>query len=90
MISFFLTKVNKLLVLKVAGNFGGKGADVPKSLSDLFFGAVATNHPGGQFHGVVLVFIVAHVTGVGSAAAGKPESRQMFTFIILTQHICLT
>lgn len=87
---FFLSKVNKLLIFKFAGHFGGKGADVPKSLADLFFGAVATNHPGGQFHGVVLVFIMAHVTGVGSAAAGKPESRQTFTFIILTQHICVT
>lgn len=39
----------------------------------LFFGAVATNHPGCQFHGVVLVLIVAHVTGVSPATAGEPD-----------------
>lgn len=61
-------------MLKVPGDFSGKGADVTKSLADLFFGAVATNHPGGQFHGVVLVFIVAHVTGVSPATAGEPDT----------------
>lgn len=50
-------------------------ADVTMSLADLLFGAVATNHPGGQFHGVILVFIMAHVTGVSPATAGEPDSR---------------
>ncbi len=39
----------------------------------LFFGTVATDHPGGQFHGVILVLIMAHITGVSPATAGKPE-----------------
>lgn len=60
-----------------------KGADVTKCIADLFFSTVATNHPGGQFHGVVLVFIVAHVTGVNPATAGEPDSN-MFPFIIST------
>lgn len=59
-----------------------KGADVTKRLADLFFSTEAANHPGGQFHGVVLVFIVAHVTGVSPATAGKPESSNMFIIIL--------
>lgn len=44
------------------------------SVTHLFFGAVATDHPGGELHGVVLVLIVAHITGVSSATAGKPTN----------------
>lgn len=47
-----------------------------KSIAHLFFGTVATDHPGGQFHGVVLVLIMAHITGVSAAAAGKSEGSQ--------------
>lgn len=39
----------------------------------LFFGTVATDHPVGQFHGVVLVLIMAHITGVSTSTAGKPQ-----------------
>lgn len=56
-------------------NHGGKkGADVTECLADLLSSTVAANHPGGQLHGVVLVLIVAHVTGVSTATAGKPGS----------------
>lgn len=44
-----------------------------QSMAHLFFGTVATDHPGGQFHGVVLVLVMAPVTGVSPATAGKPE-----------------
>lgn len=57
-----------------------------QSLAHLFFGTVATDHPGGQFHGVVLVLIMASITGVSPATAGKPEGRQWhkaFTILVL-------
>ena len=44
-----------------------------QSIAHLFFGTVATDHPGGQFHGMVLVLVMAHVTGVSPSTAGKPE-----------------
>lgn len=43
----------------------------------LFFGTEATEHPRGELHGVVLIFIVAHIAGVSPAAARKPGNKRL-------------
>lgn len=43
-------------------------------IAHLFLGTVPADHPGGEFHGVVLILVVAHVTGVGPSAAGEPNN----------------
>lgn len=62
----------------------------PVSLAHLFFGTVATDHPGGQFHGVVLVLIVANITGVSPTTAGKPDGRKKKFFMISYKLPCQT
>lgn len=44
-------------------------------IAHLFFGTVATDHPGGEFHGVVLVLVVAPIAGISPATARKPKKR---------------
>lgn len=72
MFFFHISRQKYFQGLESVGTLVGKEANVSKSSADLLFSAVAADHPGGQFHGMVLVFIVAHVTGVHAATAGKP------------------
>lgn len=45
----------------------------------LFLGTEATHHPAGPLVGVVLLAVMADITGVGLAAAGEPEHTQGYS-----------
>lgn len=47
-----------------------------KCILHLFFGTKSTDHPGGEFHGMVLVLVMAHITGIRPTTAGKPAGKQ--------------
>lgn len=53
----------------------------------LFFGAESTDHSCGQFHWMVLVLVMADVTGVSSAAAGKPEPAMTLSVVFASSFV---
>lgn len=70
---FFVLCKSTIVLCCLDNNISSLAKAYFKSVAHLFFGTVATDHPGGQFHGVVLVFIMAHITRVRPSTARKPE-----------------